>query len=107
LIAGTKNFCPGTRMARSYKKQTITSLAGIARSYGCPAITSDLASVVCSLSRMAITNDLAVVFGQPSQMASSFTSRSIKSFTDTGKIIFVINAILNQAPGLSLPYLYP
>jgi hypothetical protein len=89
-------------MARSYKKQTITSLAGtknfcpgtrMARSYGCPAITSDLASVVCSLSRMAITNDLAVVFGQPSQMASSFTSRSIKSFTDTGKIIFVINAI--------------
>jgi len=28
---------------------------------------------------MAITNDLAVVFGQPSQMASSFTSCFISS----------------------------
>jgi len=25
LIAGTKNSCPGTRMARSYKMQTIAS----------------------------------------------------------------------------------
>jgi hypothetical protein len=38
-------------------------VAGMAGSYGCPAITSDLASVVCSLSRMA--------------------SSSIKSFSDT------------------------
>jgi len=29
-IAGTKNSCPGTRMARSYNRQTITSIAGMA-----------------------------------------------------------------------------
>ena len=32
------------------------------------------------ISRMAITNDLAVVLGQPSQMASCFTSSSISCF---------------------------
>ena len=65
------------------------------------AITSDLASVnqrlmspcfgdlaewlckaVCSPSRMAITNDLAVVVGQPSQMASCFTSSYISNVSE-------------------------
>jgi hypothetical protein len=58
-------------------------VAGMAGSYGCPAITSDLASVVCSLSRMAITNDFPSVFCWVSQMASSHISSSIKSFSDT------------------------
>jgi hypothetical protein len=55
-------------------------IAGMARSYGCPAITSDLASVVCSPSRMAITNHLATVLWLLSGMASRFNSGSIKSF---------------------------
>jgi hypothetical protein len=84
---------------------------GMARSYGCPAITSDLASIVCLPSRMAITNDFPSVFRVPvqkffgcwvSQMAitshlatvlwllsgmascstSSHISSSIKSFSD-------------------------
>ena len=42
----------------------------------CRGITSDLPA--SGLSRMAVTNDLAVVFGQPSQMASSSTSSSIR-----------------------------
>ncbi len=47
-------------------------LAGMARSYGCPAITSDLASIVCLPSRMAITitNHLAACC--LSEMASCF-----------------------------------
>ena len=55
---------------------------GMARSYGCPAITSDLASIVCLPSRMAITNDFPSVFCWVSQMASSHISSSIKSFSD-------------------------
>jgi hypothetical protein len=41
------------------------------------SITSHLVAVSWQLSGMAITNGLVVVSGQPSQMASSFTSSSI------------------------------
>jgi hypothetical protein len=51
-VPGQKFFVSASRL-----------VAGMAGSYGCPAITSDLASVVCSLSRTA--------------------SSSIKSFSDT------------------------
>jgi hypothetical protein len=45
------------------------------------AITNHLATVFWLLSGMAITNDLVGVVCQLSQMASSFTSRFISSFT--------------------------
>ena len=45
------------------------------------AITSDLASVVCSLSRMAITNHL-LRFMQLSEMASSLISSSISNVSE-------------------------
>src|ERR1019366_3065100 len=43
---------------------------------------------------MAITNDLAVVIGQPSQMASSFTSGSIRGAGGRG--------VRNPGPSLTL-----
>src|SRR5450759_3459977 len=68
-------------------------------------ITSDLAGVVCQLSRMAITNDLPSVFRVPvqkffgcwvSQMASRFTSgfinSPISSFIRTGLLFALLLA---------------
>ena len=62
-----------------------------------PRITSDLAGIVCQLSRMAITNDLPSVFRVPdqkllgcwvSQMASSRISSSIRG--DEERVIPII-----------------
>lgn len=62
-------------------------LAGMARSYGCPTLSSDLAIVFFSLRRMAITNDLAAVFDQPSQMASISQVVPTKAFRTSGKSV--------------------
>src|SRR5476649_898614 len=93
--SGYKNLCQASgnsidKLLRNTRRVQ-EPLRGELRSQGCPAISSDLASVVCLLSRMAITNDLPSVFRVPgqklfgcwvSQMASSHISCSIKNFSD-------------------------
>src|SRR5450759_2026673 len=59
-------------------------------------ITSDLAGVVCQLSRMAITNHLATVFwllsGMASRFTSGFISSPISSFIRTGLLFALLLA---------------
>jgi len=47
---------------------------------------------------MAITNDLAVVLGQPSQMASSFTSCSIRPEAEAIHRFVIANEVKQSSP---------